>query len=219
MVLGVADVRCDLEREGGGGTPKRAPKPVAVRAGFGRGVFAATLSDPEDLDMTSFSFEVEETRADFDLLTLALAGAAVLVPSSPDCFRVGLVFDAAAAPAAPQNPHDAPLLLRTTFARSFLEDEGEVFTSGSGGGVGSFPATTSTSIMSRTSTISRSGSAAGGGDGGGGGASSSMASTICLVFLDFLVFFSTTTGTGGGSGSAGGGGGGGGGAKLASSIR
>ena len=65
IVLGVADVRCDLDRDEGGGIPNIAPRPVEARVDFVRDGVLATLSDPDDLDMTSWFFD-EGTRADFD---------------------------------------------------------------------------------------------------------------------------------------------------------
>ena len=60
-VLGVADVRCDLERVGGGGA--NIPKPDEVRTDLVRtGVFD-TLSEPDDRDLTSLS-RVDDVRTD-----------------------------------------------------------------------------------------------------------------------------------------------------------
>src|SRR4051812_36372311 len=72
-VFGVADVLCDLDRDGGGGTPKSAPKPVEARVDFERDGVFVTLSEPDDLDITSLSLDFG-TRADTDRLKLGFAG-------------------------------------------------------------------------------------------------------------------------------------------------
>jgi hypothetical protein len=191
-VLGVADVRRVLVLDGGG-APK-SEKPVA-RVDLARDGVFATLSDPDDLDMTSWFFD-DGTRADLERLKLGGAVFAGVVPLSPDGFLIAFARGVAAA-AAPQKPHDAALALRTTLARSFFTGSAG-FGSGSGGGVGSFSGSISMSISIGSTIRSRGGD---GGFGGGGGAATTGTALILLCPFFFFAFFITAPhGSGGGGG-------------------
>jgi hypothetical protein len=132
--LGVAEVLCDFDRDGGGAAAPNSPKPDEVRPDLVREGAFDTLSDPDDLDVTSLSLVVVEVvRTDLVRTRPGFGPVATLVESSPDFVLAGFF-----AKPPPQNPQEAEAPLRLTFARSLFGDTDLGAATGSGGGVGGF---------------------------------------------------------------------------------